>query len=141
MFDEQANTLVLRENTSDFCEWFLQEPLIYHGRYDTFEVDAGFETDLASVPRIFWSVLPPFGRYAKAAVVHDWLYVYQPAVLSPGKGYVRITRAQADGIFRRIMEEAGVDFITRWTMYGAVRIGGGSYWKEQEERLKRERGS
>ncbi len=31
-------------------------------------------TDLASVPRIFWTPLPPDGKYAKAAIIHDYLY-------------------------------------------------------------------
>ena len=38
------------------------------------EVPAGFETDFASVPRLFWRVVPPWGRYSPAAVVHDYLY-------------------------------------------------------------------
>src|SRR5690348_12260167 len=37
-------------------------------------VPVGFVTDFASVPRFFWRVLPPTGRYGKAAVVHDYLY-------------------------------------------------------------------
>ncbi len=34
----------------------------------------GFVTDLASIPRLFWSVLAPDDQYAYAAVIHDWLY-------------------------------------------------------------------
>ena len=37
-------------------------------------VPEGFVTDFASIPRIFWSVAPPWGWYAEAAVVHDLLY-------------------------------------------------------------------
>ena len=37
-------------------------------------VPAGFATDFASVPRAFWRLLPPFGEYMLAAVVHDYLY-------------------------------------------------------------------
>lgn len=37
-------------------------------------VPEGFVTDLASVPRLFWNILPPFGEYTEAAIVHDWLY-------------------------------------------------------------------
>ncbi|MDI5166053.1 DUF1353 domain-containing protein, partial [Salmonella enterica subsp. enterica serovar Montevideo] len=35
---------------------------------DVIEVPVGFVTDLATVPRIFWSLLPPDGEYAKAAI-------------------------------------------------------------------------
>ncbi|NOX56525.1 MAG: DUF1353 domain-containing protein [Planctomycetes bacterium] len=37
------------------------------------EVPAGFETDLASIPRIAWTVVAPWD-VAPAAVVHDYLY-------------------------------------------------------------------
>jgi hypothetical protein len=36
-------------------------------------VPVGYRTDFASIPRFFWRILPPAGRYGKAAVVHDWL--------------------------------------------------------------------
>jgi Protein of unknown function (DUF1353) len=38
------------------------------------DLDAGDTTDLASIPRIFWAVLPPHGRYKFGAVIHDKLY-------------------------------------------------------------------
>ena len=34
-------------------------------------VPVGYVTDLASVPRILWSVFPPHGRYAKATIIHN----------------------------------------------------------------------
>jgi len=36
-------------------------------------VPVGFITDFASIPQIFWNILPPFGPYGKAAVIHDAL--------------------------------------------------------------------
>lgn len=39
----------------------------------TVKVNKGFITDFASIPRFLWVLLPPLGRYAKAAVVHDYL--------------------------------------------------------------------
>ena len=59
----------------------LLEPFEYHiGTFptdyleDIITVPEDFITDLASIPRIFWSILSPFDEYAKAAVLHDWLY-------------------------------------------------------------------
>jgi hypothetical protein len=53
-------------------------PFEYHvGKYPSNEiikVPVGFVTDFASIPRAFWSILPPIDNYAKAAVIHDWLY-------------------------------------------------------------------
>ena len=36
-------------------------------------VPKGFRSDLASVPRIFWPIIPRHGRYTIAAIVHDYL--------------------------------------------------------------------
>lgn len=118
-----ANCLVIAE-TSNPNEWTLERELAYEANHDLFKIPAGFCTDLASVPRLFWSILPPWGRYAKAAVLHDWLYVVQPPI-QRGFGYRTISRKEADGIFLQAMRKAGVDFVTRWTMYHAVRLGGG----------------
>ncbi|EAJ1254841.1 DUF1353 domain-containing protein [Campylobacter lari] len=39
-----------------------------------FIVPKGFKTDGASIPRLFWSLFPPFkSEYFSACVVHDYL--------------------------------------------------------------------
>ena len=65
------------------------------------EVPAGFETDFASVPRLFWRVVPPWGRYSPAAVVHDYLY-------HTGK----VSRLAADRVFLELMAALGVPACT-----------------------------
>ena len=45
--------------------------------YKFVEVPIGFVSDLASVPSILWSKYPPQGRYAIAAIIHDYLYWIQ----------------------------------------------------------------
>ena len=74
------NALTVTESPNR--QWKLAQGLVYAGHTDTFHVPAGFETDFASVPRAFWSVFPPYGPYTKSAVLHDWLYVTQPAGVS-----------------------------------------------------------
>ena len=83
-------------------KWRLVKDLVYHGNNDTFTVLSGFNTDFASVPRLFWNIIPPTGRYTKAAVLHDWFY--QTHVVS---------RKDADGMFRKIMKEERVGFLKR----------------------------
>ncbi|EJC5177426.1 DUF1353 domain-containing protein [Salmonella enterica] len=84
-------------------------------------VPAGFVTDLASVPRIFWTILPPDGKYAKAAIIHDYLY----------DNALR-TKKEADLIFLDGMTVLGVPKWKRTVMYWAVRLfGRGMYGKEQ----------
>lgn len=80
-------------------------------------VPAGFVTDFASVPRMFWSVLPPAGKYQLAAVVHDFLYWDQGC-----------TREQADALLRAAMIESQVEPVKREIIYEAVRRGGQNAW-------------
>lgn len=91
----------------------------------TIVVPAGFSTDFASVPRIFWSILPPWGPYAPAAIVHDYLYV---------TGI--IPKKQADDIFLKIMKNLKVSKWKRNTMYQAVKLGGGEAWDEYRKKDK-----
>ncbi len=80
-------------------------------------VPAGTITDLASVPRILWSVFPPHGRWAKAAIVHD--YLYDNAIG---------TKAWADAVFNEAMGVLGVPLWRRKLMFWAVRcFGRGNY--------------
>lgn len=76
-------------------------------------VPKGFTTDAASVPRLFWSFLPPLGRYTKAAVVHDYLY----------RTHLK-TKEDADKIFLWLMEDLGVEKVRRIAMYYAVKLFG-----------------
>lgn len=39
------------------------------------EIPAGFMWDKSSSPRIFWSLIPPFGNFEIAALIHDYIYV------------------------------------------------------------------
>ena len=96
--------------------WTLVEPLSYVGDRDRFVVPAGFETDLASVPRPVTWLVPRSGRYTLAAVLHDWL-------CEVGIRTGVVTSRQADGIFRRVMREAGVPVLLRWIMWTGVRWG------------------
>jgi hypothetical protein len=108
------NRLRIQEYGPD--TWQLMEPVVYEGKYDNFTVPGGYVTDFASVPRFLHWLVSPYGAYTNAAIVHDWLITD----LIPAKS---ITSRDTDGIFRRIMEELGVPFATRWLMWGAVRLG------------------
>jgi hypothetical protein len=83
-------------------------------------VPAGFYTDLASIPRLMWTLFPPDGQWVKAAVIHDYLYLF--------KGLGIYSRAQADAIFLEAMEVLGVSWAQRSLIYRAVRIGGNGGW-------------
>ena len=77
----------------------------------------GTITDLATVPRVLWTIFPPHGRYAKAAIMHDYFYEH-------GIG----SKAWADQVFLEALEVLGTPPWRRGAMYWAVRIfGRGNY--------------
>lgn len=41
---------------------------------EKFIIEAGYISNFASVPRVFWSIIPPHGRSANASIVHDYMY-------------------------------------------------------------------
>ncbi len=88
-------------------------------------VPAGFVTDFASIPRAMWPVLPPTGKYGKAAVLHD--FMYQEGVWCDG---TPCTRGDADGVLKEAMADLGVRWTQRWTIYAGVRSGGWVSWRK-----------
>jgi hypothetical protein len=109
--------------------WTTLRELIYHGKVDDFPVPVDEPTDFASVPRLFVWFIPRYGRYTPAAILHDHLCRNEvPA---------RLSRLEADGIFRQAMRELDVPFLRRWIMWAAVRWGAltvaegrKGWWKE-----------
>ncbi len=104
--------------------WVLDGEFDYHvgtkESEDIIHVPKGFCTDFASVPQLFWFILPPWGKYGKAAIVHD--YIYQT--------HCR-TRKEADAIFREAMEVLGVPAWQVMSMWLAVRLFGWLAWHRQ----------
>ena len=98
-------------------QWSVYEKFEYHvGQLESgivIRVDKGYITDLASIPRIFWPILPPHGNYGKAAVIHD--YCYDKGIES---------KRWADDV---LLEAMGVLGIPRWkqmVIYWAARLFG-----------------
>jgi hypothetical protein len=100
----------------DDRRWAVVEELVYRGKRDRFVVPAGFLTDFATVPRVVVWLIPRFGRYTLAAILHDWL-------VTQGLRTGVVTSREADGIFRRVMRESGVPVLRRWLMWCGVRWG------------------
>lgn len=113
-----SGPLVVEESPG--AKWVLVHPLEYRGKRQKFRIPAGFETDFASVPRVLWSVFPPYGKWLKAAVLHDMLYA------TPPRG---VTRRDADGLFRRVLKEEGCSTWRACVMYWALRAFGWVAWR------------
>jgi hypothetical protein len=103
----------------DDGRWVLEQPLVYLSDIAkrAFTVPAGFQTDLASVPRLPLVFLLAGDCAREAAVVHDFLYSTH-----------EVDRATADAVLREASACTGVPTWRRWLMWAGVRIGGGSHW-------------
>src|SRR4051812_14480980 len=115
--------------------WGVEKPLAYMPSGATFSITVppGFVTDLASIPRWAWAVLPPDGPWVKAAVIHDFLYATKGDGVwkKHSTGNPRpeaYSRAEADGILRDAMRDRHVGVLARNVIWAAVRIGGGGGW-------------
>lgn len=102
--------------------WRVQQGFRYYlgtkGSNQWVSIPAGYLTDGASVPQIFWSVIPRWGLYGQAAVVHDYLCEYL-SITSDGVPK-RITRAEADDILLEAMQVLEVPEFTAATIEAAV---------------------
>ena len=88
---------------------------------------AGFETDFASVPRLFWGISPPWGWFVKAAVLHDYLYSLHGLYRG-----VRYPRQACDRAFYSAMWTLAAGDVHRQKVarfyYRAVRLFGGGHF-------------
>nr|DAT06676.1 MAG TPA: Protein of unknown function (DUF1353) [Caudoviricetes sp.] len=103
----------------------LLEEYIYEINGYLIRVPKSFITDGASVPKSLQWLYNPFGKYIKAAVIHDYLYSTY--------NNTGINRTLADKIFNFVMKETNVDVRTRRKFYAAVRAFGETSWKKKLE--------
>src|SRR4051794_37527001 len=106
--------------------WRMDAALTWTGplrdRIAEVRVPAPFVTDLASVPRVFTWLFPRYGRYTKAAVVHDFLcqqFSRQRSDRAGGEVLV-VDRSDADEVFLALMRELQVPKLRRRLMWAAV---------------------
>lgn len=103
--------------------WRLLEP--YHveveasGEVFSFWIQAGFEFDGASIPRLLWRLCghPMEAPRIAAALVHDWLYRAQLT-----------DRHMADEVFNRICKAVGMGAWRTGPEYYALRAFGWAAW-------------
>lgn len=112
---------------ADGRTWSLLAPFeFYASRIGVIIVPRDFVTDLASIPRLFWNILPPFGKYQEAAVIHDWCY----------RNHL-FTRSRCDRILLLGMKLCCVPRWQRVVIFLAVRALGWIAWRDEKRRLFR----
>jgi hypothetical protein len=87
-------------------------------------VPIGFETDFASIPRLFWGLINPSGQHSKAAVIHDYMYKMHDSPL----------REICDAVLLEMMTRLHTPFIRKWAIYTAVRCFGWLYFNKNKEK-------
>lgn len=86
----------------------------------TIEVPVGFVTDGPSIPKIFWNILPVWGIWARAGVIHDFICCLL-AMARPHEA--ARTRKDCDRIFLRAMVDLDVGWVQFSVLYLGVCIG------------------
>lgn len=77
------------------------------GSGNIIKIPKGFETDFTSIPRFAMPFIPILGKHAKAAVLHDWLWIHGD-------------RKQAAKIMLEAMTVLQVPKIRKYVIYFAV---------------------
>lgn len=123
----EFTTALVVSPLSDGKSWVILQEFKYHvgaeSSNDIIAVSKGFVTDFASVPRLFWLVIPKWGKYGNAAVIHDWLYWEQSD---------KRDRKSADLIFLEAMVVLKVSRWKRKVIYDAVRLFGWIAWNRNQ---------
>lgn len=103
----------------DLDLWTLDEDLLAQWNQMVIVVPHGFDTDLASIPRGLWNILPKEDDHLYPSIVHDYGYQY---------GFGPLNKEQIDLMFYEAMEACGVPAWKRWLMWTAVRMFGQAIW-------------
>lgn len=78
--------------------------------YKDVTVEAGYRTNGADIPRIFWSIFPPNkSDYLPAVIVHDYLCDIEDY-------------KKADQYFNEILKTLRVGSVSRFFLVGSVRL-------------------
>lgn len=116
-----TSELHIHQDDKDPNLWVLDKSFKYDlydkGRGWEIRVPKGFKTNFASSPRFMWWLIPPMGRYGKAAVIHDYLYATK-----------RFSKRVADAIFSEAMGVLKVPYWKRLVMFKAVVYFGKKAW-------------
>jgi hypothetical protein len=119
--DLMARIVLLQKDTTNFA---LIEGFRYAGAAGSWTVQPADlqNTDLASVPRFLGWFASRYGRHTLAALLHDYL-VRNGQRLDP-----KVTRAEADDVFRVALDELDVAFVRARIMWSAVTLA--TRWQE-----------
>ena len=119
---------IIVSSTPDWKRWRLYRPFTYQiNDAVKVRVPEDFITDYASVPWIFRLIIPQWGRYGKASVLHDYLYQNIMWLIDQASNhdlyvyFIENPRKVSDQIFYRAMIILDTKRWKATIMYYAVR--------------------
>jgi len=104
--------------------WIVYEPLVWQDSHiGSIVVPKGFQTDLASIPRILRNVpsLDQNGLSRRPAVLHDYLYTQK-----------NFSKEYSDVLFYDALRDEGASVLLAQALYDAVRLFGGQAWSKDQ---------
>lgn len=114
----------LRMETIGDRRWLLIDDLIFRSEKYRGIVIAprGFQTDLASIPRLAWTLVPKVGKWDGPSVIHD--AGYSNALVTEHGDRIFAVKAVSDNLFLEGMHAQGVNGFLAQFMYRAVSLFG-----------------
>lgn len=94
------------------------------------KIKKGYSSNFASVPRALWAIIPPHGRSAPAAIVHDYLYEH---MRHEDKDKNRTVRYVHDSVFLFILLCSKLPMWQCVLMYYYVRAFGWVKFKTKDK--------
>lgn len=101
---------------------FLNEVIICN-----ISIPKGFITDGATIPKLFWNILSPFGRFFKSCALHDYiclmakLHNNEAPTLKEGISIATQYRKRADTLLSLSMKKQGIALWRRLLIMANVR--------------------
>ena len=88
---------------------------------ETIIIPKGFQSDFASIPRVFWPVQSPYDyKNIAPAILHDYQYT------CPNN----LSRSKIDSIFYSALIDNRVNPVVAYAFWLAVRVGGDSHFNK-----------
>ena len=122
------NVPFLKVGTSDGHNFVLLEAFTYITKNgEIIEASVNMGSDGASTPQIMWNILPPFGEYWMAVVLHDIMY-----------RYLQLPKDRCDEICKEAMTLLGAAEHDIFTIYQGVQcFGWNSFNEDRIEQMKK----
>jgi len=101
-------------------------------------IPTGFVSDLASIPRFLWPILPPWGEYDRAVAVHDFLWNPAGYIVGLETGRPRaVSKMEANAIMDAVMELDNVAMWRRKALLVGVNLSVKSGYAVMRERCRK----